>query len=347
MKRLFSSIAVELTVLYRNHFVWIMLGITALMVLAFYLIPKDMKSSGEKWRFCFVDPAPAMERLLLDRGLPLEFIQPTTNDLAEAIATNRGETGIVVNVRGGKPVFTILHYDALPESSRRLVELTLDSIWSLSEEGWIVDAPPYEVRSMLSDAGNIPLNRFMLPVLIVFEVMTLGFLFSAVLLFQEKREGSLKAFRVSPAGTLAYLLTKLVVWTAISTVYGALLILATVGWKIEYFYVLPLVAFGSGMMTLFGLGTAAFFDNISQWMFAGIGILIVNMIPQIAFVNPTLRGRWFEIFPSHTMLVSVRDILLYRNVAGAGRADLIVGIEFAVVCIAAFVVIDRKLMKEN
>lgn len=347
MKKLLSAAAVELTVLYRNHFVWIMLAVTGLMIGTFYLIPKEMKSGGENWRFCFDDPAPAFEKLLVDGGLSKEYIQPSIDDLETALTTNKNDTGIIVNVRDGEPVFTILHRNALAEENKRLIELTLDSAWSLSKESWIISAPPFEIRTLTPEPEKISLNRFVLPTLIVFEVMVLGFLFTAVLLFQEKQEGSLKAFRVSPAGTLTYLLTKLIVWTVLSGIYGTVLILATLGWKVEYFHVLPLLLLGSGMMTLFGIATAAFFNNISQWMFVGVGILVVNMIPQIAFVNPTLSGGWYEFIPSHPMLITVREVLLYGNVSGAGHTNLIIGIEFAAIFIAAYFIIDRKLMKEN
>jgi hypothetical protein len=65
-----------------------------------------------------------------------------------------------------------------------------------------------------------PLNLRMVPTIIVFEVVLLGFLIAAVMMFQEKQEGTLRAYRVTPSGAVNYILSKTVLFILLSLAYG-------------------------------------------------------------------------------------------------------------------------------
>ena len=62
-------------------------------------------------------------------------------------------------------------------------------------------------------------------------------------------------------------------------------------------------------MTLFGLGFAAWFNNLSQWFFPGLGLLILNMLPFFSYVYPVFNPEWIRFIPSHGLVFSLKESL--------------------------------------
>ena len=90
-------------------------------------------------------------------------------------------------------------------------------------------ATPEEVpvRILEAPSRRLGIANQLVVNLLVFEVAILGFLFTAVILFQQKQEGSLRAYRVSPAGALPFVASKGLLWTAATVAYGALFLIGS------------------------------------------------------------------------------------------------------------------------
>jgi ABC-2 type transport system permease protein/fluoroquinolone transport system permease protein len=204
----------------------------------------------------------------------------------------------------------------------------------------------FAVALLRPPSQPIPLNMSVVPVAMVFDVVLLGFTFGAVMIFQEKQEGVNKAYRVSPASTLDYLLSKNLLFVLLSTVYGTLLVFIGFQFAADYGRILLLVILTSSMMTLLGLAIAVFFNNISEWFFIGVGVLVVNMLPVFSYSIPTFAPAWLTWIPSYPVLFGVRDVLFPRG-DGIVLAPLLIQLLLfnLIAFVLAYVAVDRKLMK--
>ncbi len=128
----------------------------------------------------------------------------------------------------------------------------------------------------------------MIPIFMSFEVVLLGFLIGAVLIFQSKQEGTIRAYRVSPGGTLIFILSKVLLYDVISLIYGLVVSLIAFGTSPNYLQLSLLIIGSSTLMTLLGLAIAVFFTNISEWFFAGATLMIVATLPMLVLFHAGL-----------------------------------------------------------
>jgi hypothetical protein len=175
----------------------------------------------------------------------------------------------------------------------------------------------------------------------------LGFFIVAVLVFQEKQEGAIRAYRVSPAGPLAYILSKNLLLVVLALPYGGLLVLAGRGLEVNYLNLFILIILSSSLMTFAGLFVAVFFNNISEWFFIGVFILILNMLPLIAYAMPAFAPAWLTWIPSYPVVFGVREILFPTGKSGfmLPMAGLLAA-QTAVALAAAYWAVSTRLMRE-
>jgi ABC-2 type transport system permease protein/fluoroquinolone transport system permease protein len=133
-----------------------------------------------------------------------------------------------------------------------------------------------------------------------------------------------------------------------SIIYGVLLLLAAFQLDADYPRVMLLVILASSMMTLLGLAIAVFFNNISEWFFVGLGVLVLNLLPVLSYVMPTFAPQWLTLIPSYPVLFGVRELLFPTGAAGFMTPLLVQLLAFNVVAFGlAYVALDRKLMKAS
>jgi len=63
------------------------------------------------------------------------------------------------------------------------------------------------------------------------------------------------------------------------------------------------------MYTFLGLAVAVFFNNISEWLFIGIALLMINMAPVISYGWPSFAPSWLTLLPSYPIIFGLREIL--------------------------------------
>lgn len=189
--------------------------------------------------------------------------------------------GIFFEEDADGPRATLFYRGSISEENLNLIAAAIEdplrSIYMDQET-----AQYYGVQYIRLEAMGVPQNKNIVPPLLVFEVIVLGLLMSPVLLFQEKAEGTIRSYRVSPGGIAVYILSKAAVFAVISLVYGLLMVLPTIRISINYPALLTVIFFSSVIYTCLGLVVAVFFNNISEWLFVGIGLLMVNMAPMIS-----------------------------------------------------------------
>ncbi|MBU0934899.1 MAG: ABC transporter permease [Spirochaetes bacterium] len=234
--------------------------------------------------------------------------------LRASLADDPGLTGIILRGTLEQPQATILAGAHLPDSALALLEASIDELLRRTRNSAAADTTAV---SATSAQGTMPAVHYLeaqrpepplylrgLPVFLIFEAGILGFLLVAVFVFQEKQEGTLRAFLVTPAKRSAYLLSKLATFTLLSLLYGAGVLAAGLlrGVQPNLAGILLTLTAAAASLTLLGLGFATFFDNLSQWFFPGLGVLVLNMAPFLGSVNPVFQPFWLSLAPSWPFL---------------------------------------------
>lgn len=250
-------------------------------------------------------------------------------------------------------VLTVAGFYLIPDSTHQNPGGTMSVADDARElEAVLADLPVRylgERRDPIGNRMNFIIN------LIVFEVLILPFVFIAVNLFQEKQDGTIRAYRVTPGGTLRYVAAKVLLWTVLTILYGVLLLLLTVGWTLSMLsWAAMLLLFAVAGLFISGAGffVALFFSNISGWFLPGISVLLLSQLPIVSYLFPTFSPTWITWFPTYRLLYAVRDILTVGPVgrmaphATVGGALLyMAGLALAALALAC-VAADRRLMRE-
>lgn len=247
-------------------------------------------------------------------------------------------------------VLTVTGYYLVPETAHTADAIAASAAGVSTE--LLEDLPVRllgERRAPIGNRMNFIIN------LIVFEVLILPFVFIAVNLFQEKQDGTIRAHRVTPGGTLRYVAAKVLLWTVLTILYGVLLLLLTVGWTLSMLsWAAMLLLFTVAGLFISGAGffVALFFSNISGWFLPGISVLLLSQLPIVSYLFPTFSPTWITWFPTYRLLYAVRDILTVGPVgrmaphATVGGALLyMAGLALAALALAC-VAADRRLMRE-
>jgi ABC-2 type transport system permease protein/fluoroquinolone transport system permease protein len=343
MKRFVSLFTQDLLISYRSGIVLIV-GLLLLVMSALILfLPREIKVHNE----LILDASPGTPLAAYLRSMGVDEGVVYTDEAAFRADLERQPNKVGVVFSGGLdvPAFEIITNSAIPEANLGLLEASLDRAM-LELRGTVQDSIPVEYLRPVSapPAFNV---RFV-PVAIVFEVVLLGFMIVAVMMFQEKQEGTLRAYRVSPAGAWEYIFSKNALFVVLSFAYGLPLLFLAFGLGFNLPLMLVLIALSSLFMTTLSLAIAVFFNNLSEWFFAGVAILVLNSLPMISYGLPAFAPTWLTWIPSYPSVFAIRAVLFN----GATFGDTLPTILYltaltALALAAAYVAIRYKLLKEG
>lgn len=349
MKTLFSLYTQDTILSWRNGLILVTLITLAVMVVLYWvlplLLPEDVSFSSAQ---VFLDETDGtvVERFLLESGADPEIFLETEEGLEAFVAERSGRIGIKVTGNSSELHYSFVFHDRPGERTVKILQAVLASVTaSITGEEY---GAPFSVETLRSPSDPPAANETMVAVMLAFEVMILGFLFVAVVVFGEKQEGSVRAYRVTPAGLTTYVVSKTLVFTLMSTVYGLLLVLFTFGIGVDYGSLLAILFPACALMTLLGLGIAAFFRNISEWFVPGVLILGINMLSIIPYQMPTYSAKFLTYLPGYIVIFGISEVLLPTGKTGFLVPILItLGLQLAVTVVFTLWSVRRNIMKEH
>lgn len=306
IKRLFVLARQDLIVAWRSHFVTFCLVILAVFTAIYYALPDQVSLGASLYVY---DRTGSMEEsgALEEAGEEVVFVSSRA-DLDERLRSARGATGMVIERLGNPPEITMVTKGSMPEETLNTIRAGLASLAPVENGG----AVPFSTVRLEAERPPLGMSDLLVPIVLVFEGMLLGFLFVAVMVFQERQEGSVTAYRTSPSGVWAYVLGKIGVWTILTTLYSALFAFLATRFSMggrQWLQLMVLMLSGAAFMTALGYAVSLFFKSISDWFFIGVGILVLNMLPQVSFAMPTFSPQWLSWIPSQAALFTSRDIV--------------------------------------
>jgi hypothetical protein len=343
MNRFASLFLQDMTLAYRSGHVLITGILLVLMAALVLFLPREVRAQNE----LILDAAPGapLARYLAEQGVAAGVVYTDESAFRAALDRQPAKVGVIFSGGVDEPSFEIISHGTIAGTTLGLLEWSLDraivEIRGATPEGLAVEflrpvtAPP-------------AFNVHFVPVLLVFEVVLLGFLIAAVMMFQEKQEATLRAYRVTPAGALNYILSRNALFLVLSLAYGLPLLLLAFGLAADYALMILLIVLSSSLMTMLSLAIAVFFRNLSEWFFVGVAVLIVNSLPMVSYAVPTFAPRWLTWIPSYPAVFATRDVLFH----GAGLVDILPTVLYLAALnvaafAAAFVAVRYKLLMEG
>lgn len=329
MSAVTSMLAQDTKLIWRNGHVAVVIGIAALMIALVIFLPAELNTGPGEYLYDAIPGAP-VRSALTEMGARVEGLPESRAAYEALLEENPNAIGVVVDGTVERPQVTITQRTDVPEQSINLLKATVDTVLR-SLGGAPVEAAPIE--RLRPQAEVVPMNLAGLPVFLGLEVGILGFLLVAVFVFQEKQEGTIRAYRVSPAGLWPYLLSKAAVFLLLSLGYGVVVVAVGMGIDANWPAVIGLIAWASLFMTIFGLGFAVWFDNLSGWFFPGLAVLVLNMLPFFSYIYPVFTPVWVPFIPSYGLLFALREALFPTGNTELITQTLLVGLGWLVAAI--------------
>jgi ABC-2 type transport system permease protein len=200
------------------------------------------------------------------------------------------------------------------------------------------------------EARKPAFDQQMVPILFALDLCLLGFMFGAVMVLEDRQNGTIRAFRVAPAGALAYVTSKLGVNLGLSLINLVLLVGLAAPAMLAKPALVGLALLICAGMTLLGIGLAPLSRSLAQFFFPMIVIGLVCALPMYLVWSPARGLAWTRVLPTWHMLFGTEAIAF-----GAGRAAArtlaneaaIYGLVFLILAgVLALVTVDRRLLKE-
>lgn len=343
MKRFTTLFLQDLLIAYRSGHILIIGLLLLVMAALIVFLPRELKVHNE----LFLDTTPdaRLAEYLRATGMGDDIVYTDEAVFRADLGRQPNKAGVIFSGSLDAPAFEIITNSAVAEANLGLLEAALDrAILELRNKA----QDHYPVEYLRPVTAPQAFNVRFVPIIIVFEVVLLGFMIAAVMMFQEKQEGTLRAYRVSPSGALNYILSKNALFLVLSLIYGLPVLLLAFGLDFNLPLMLLLIALSSLFMTTLSLAIAVFYRNLSEWFFVGVGVLILNALPMISFTLPSFAPAWLTWIPSYPTVFATRDVLFN----GAGMADILPTVLYLAALIAlaflgAYVAIRFKLLKEG
>lgn len=321
IKMLKSLIAQDMKLLIRNAIFWVISVSLVLIVLTVrFLIPEDFDAESNKLvSYGLETDHPAIVPLESEQAV-LDFVR------------DEGAAGFI----GEGDTVTLVH-SGLSEKAQKALMV---SLFSIHPEAVV------EVSALRPNTVLIPQNIRLAPIFICFEALVLGYLLSGILMLSEKEQMTIKAFRVSPAGTVPYVLGKTLLFAALGTLYALLMAVLIVGVRFDWGGFLLLSFLSSALFTLLGLSVTVFFRDMSSWFFTALLILSANMLTMASYSAPSFSPFWIRMIPSYPVIFGFAHILFGSGKGIAGTL-LTVTIETVVLFALSCILVRLKLLKSG
>jgi hypothetical protein len=348
MRALSTLIRQDALLSWRNGLVIVTVVTLAVIVALYWTLPLMLPGEIELTSSQIFHDATAdgsFETFMRDSGADPGIFAPSRDELETRVNDGTGITGVVVTGDAESLAYEFVFKNVPGEKVVKILEAAMRNV-TAGIRGEALGEP---VRVDVLRPGSVALaaNQSLVTVMLAFEAMILGFLFVAVVIFGEKKEGSMRAYRVSPSGLVNYVVSKTLVFTMMSTVYGLLMVLLTIGPGANFLALAPALFLACAVMTTLGLAIAVFFTNISEWFAPGVLALSINMVSIVPYQIPTFQAGWLTYLPGYHVIFGVTEILFPTGKVGfAGPMYTTLGIWFAAAAAFALYAVNRNVMRE-
>ena len=171
-------------------------------------------------------------------------------------------------------------------------------------------------------ASKPPFNASWIPILFTVDLCILGHMFAAVMVLQDKEQGLIQLYRVSPGGAAAYVGSKLIVGLSLTLLNLLVLVGLAYPRGLAEPWLYALVLLTCGGMTLLGIGLAVPFRSFAQYFYPLALVGLLAAAPMFLALNPSAPLEWTWWLPTYHVLFG-GEALLFEAGAGALDSELV------------------------
>jgi len=233
-------------------------------------------------------------------------------EIKSSMAEFENSVGVVLGELAGAdglPEAKLFFQPYQNEKVRNLLAVSVEAeLRQLYGQGWS-QPTPVERQWLRGEAAEEPppLNRQFVPVLLFSDAAMIGLIFIAGLIFLEKEEGTLKAYLVTPGRVWEYLLSKAFALGFLAVIFTLLLAPLSLGGGPNYPSLLSLMFASSVFASLLGAWIAVYFDNLNQFFFPAVGVMILMGLPAVAYFVPSFSPWWLRWLPTYPLIFGLRE----------------------------------------
>lgn len=294
----------------------------AILFLLLFVIPKDIKREASIYIYDstnvvqnFIAKAVGLDEAKKNAG---EYYVNSRKELIEGMVKDKSALGLVVTKNNDGTYNTeLLTQPYSTEAIVRYIKIDMEDLLALI-------TPPYnfyskEVMSSVRVTAlqwglrdEIPFNKRLLPAILLMMVGILGLFIMISLIGQERSEGTIKAFKVTPAGMWEFLLSKHMLLIALGFTTFSIMYLPMIGfggYLPALLIILLTIIFGSTIGVILG----GIFDTPMAAMLWVLLIMLVLALPAISLFSPVFSPSWLKLIPSYYTLFGLDAAMFPDN----------------------------------
>ena len=167
-----------------------------------------------------------------------------------------------------------------------------------------------EVRILHKDQVLLSDRENVVPSFLTFNGSLMGMFILASYIFLDKKEGVIKAYAVTTSPVWHYLLSKIGLVSITGMITSLLITIPVMGLQPNYLLMIVFLLTTGFAASALGLLISSFYEDISQSFGTIIVLVILMMLPNIAYFIPTWDPVWMQYIPTYAILEGFKEILL-------------------------------------
>lgn len=227
------------------------------------------------------------------------LIRPVSSleELDTALA--RDTNGVGINASDGKP--SVVFYAAAEKADRHRADYALSLLHSGGE---------YTPETTGGNTPEMKQRKDITCELLFIEIVAVGFLGIASVLFKEKQMGMIRVHAIMPLNKNLFVFSKVFLFLLTDLVFAALMILFNVGLA-EAGGILPDVllqtAILSLIMALVGFGCTMVLGDFKQFSLAYLVIALFAATPVFLAANTSVKMEWIDYHPFYHLYMGLKN----------------------------------------
>lgn len=229
---------------------------------------------------------------------PLVYMVDSLEELNEALAMDTG-SGVGINMIDGKP--DVMLYKGAEKADCHRVDYALSLLHSDGE---------YTPEIVGSNTLEMKQRKEITCELLFIEIVAVGFLGIASVLFKEKQMGVIRVHAIMPLPRNLFLFSKIFLFLLADLIFAALMVLFNVGFA-GLGSILPSVliqtAILSLIMALSGFGCTMVFKDFKQFSLAYLVIALFAATPVFLSANTSIKMAWIDYHPFYHVYMGLKN----------------------------------------
>lgn len=206
----------------------------------------------------------------------------------------------------------------------------------------VENADGLEVRALETGYEQLNTRQTVVPALITFNGSLMGMFIMAAYIFLDKGEGVIKAYAVTASKIWQYLMSKALTLITVTIITTMAIVIPVMGTQPAYWAMLILLVTSAFFSSSLGLLISSFFDDMSKAFGVIFVVMMLFMLPAIAYFIPSWNPTWIQTIPVYYLIMGFKETIL---VNGDMTYVMLVALGFLLGGAILFLLANKKFKK--